>query len=371
MDRLRTHRWLINALAVLILLLILWACTAMRLSTASASALAFPIKLRSQINADYGPDRLGRPVRSLRFSIVEDALRDSGLPPEEVESRQSAFMEAMTTPVATATLAAGQLPRAFTPTNTRLPTDTPAPTRTPRPVTPTALATGSATTSATPWATTTPTASVTPTSTAKPSNTPKPTKTPKEPSKTPTPSKTPSITPSPTITLTPSNTPEPSDTPPPTATYTPSNTPTPTPTKTSTPTRTPTNTPTSTPTMTPTPIDPLVSLSLDPSPGAIDQCDGIDATIHVYDPPISEGVSESDVLIYLWTSEGGWSASISVSQISGGWSGQAWSADYQKTGIGFTGTHYPQTVRIKAEAFDLGGFSGSDTKSYWLDVACP
>jgi hypothetical protein len=371
MDRLRTHRWLINALAVLILLLVLWACAAMRLSTASASAMAFPIKLRSQIDADYGPDRLGRPVRSLRFSIVEDALRDSGLPPEEVESRQSAFEEAMTTPVLTATLVPGQLPRAFTPTSTRNPTDTRQPTRTPRPVTSTAIATGSQTASVTITATITPTLTLTPTSTQKPSNTPKPSKTPKEPSKTPTASKTPSITPSPTITPTPSNTPEPSDTPTPTATSTPSDTPTATPTKTPTPTRTPTNTLTPTPTYTATPIEPLVNLSLDPSPGPIDQCGDITATIHVYDPPVSEGVSSSDVTLWIWSYEHGWSGPFTVDVVSEGWVGSAWDGYYQRAEITFSELTYAQMVRIRGEVVDLGGNTGSDQKTYWLSAACP
>lgn len=371
MDRMRTNRWLINALAVLIMLLLLWACAALRLSTASASALAFPIKLRSQINADYGPDRLGRPVRSLRFSIVEDALRDSGLPPEEVESRQSAFVEALSTPVPTATLAPGQLPRAFTPTSTGIPTDTRQPTRTPRPVTPTALVTASATTPVTLTTTSTPTITWTATSTTKPSNTPKPSKTPKEPSKTPTSTKTPSITPSPTITLTPSHTPEPSNTPTPTATDTPSNTPTATPTRTPTPTQTPTNTLTPTPTYTPTPIEPIVSLSLDPSPGPIDQCNDITATIHVYDPPVSEGVNSSDVTLSIWSSEHGWSDPMTVDVISEGWVGSAWDGYYRRSEITLSELAYPQTVRIRAEAVDLGGNTDSDQKTYWLSIACP
>ena len=365
MNRLANRRWLMNALLVLIMLLILWSCSALRLGTASASALAFPIKLRSQIGADYGPDRLGRPISSLRFSIVEDALRDSGLPPEVAENRRSAFEESLTTPVATATLAPGSLPLAYTPTNTRVPTDTRPPSRTPFPATETAVGSVSPTASVTTSASVTVTITRTPTSTKKPSETSIPSKTPKEPSKTPTITKTPSITPSPTITPTPSNTPTP------TITFTPSNTPTMTPSNTPTPTMTPTDTLTPTPTYTPTPIAPLVSLSLDPAPGALDQCDSITATIHVYDPPVSEGVSAGDVSVWIWSSENGWSGPLPVEGISEGWVGSAWEGYYRRADITLSGITYAQTVKIKGEAADLGGNTDSDQKTYWLSIACP
>jgi len=197
MNRIAGRRWLINALAVLIVLLLLWSCAAFRLSTAAASAMKFPIKLRSQISADYGPDRLGRPIRSLRFSIVQDVMRDIGLPPEEAENAQVAFEIAMSSPVPTATLAPGTLPPEFTPTRTPVPTKTPRPTRTPTEViadTATTAPTATPSASST-LITPTPTHSRTPTKTPEPSDTPSaasktPTKT-RTPTKTKTPSKTP------------------------------------------------------------------------------------------------------------------------------------------------------------------------------------
>ena len=178
MNRTAGRRWLVNALAVLIVLLLLWSCAAFRLSSAAASALAFPIKLRSQISADYGPDRLGRPIRSLKFSIVEDTMRDVGLAPDEAEDAQQAFELAMSSPVPTATLAPGQLPPAITPTRTPLPTNTRSPSRTPTEMIPDTATT-------TPAITLSPTKSRTPTETAEPSDTPS------GPSKTPTKTKTP------------------------------------------------------------------------------------------------------------------------------------------------------------------------------------
>src|SRR3989304_1605166 len=136
MNRIAGRRWLINALAVLIVLLLVWSGAAFRLSSAAPSAMKFPIKLRSQISADYGPDRLGRPIRSLRFSIVQDVMRDIGLPPEEAENAQTAFEIAMSSPVPTATLAPGTLPPEFTPTGTPVPTETRRPTVTPTEVIP-------------------------------------------------------------------------------------------------------------------------------------------------------------------------------------------------------------------------------------------
>lgn len=189
MNRNAGRRWLINALAVLIVLLLLWSCAAFRLSSASASALAFPIKLRSQISADYGPDRLGRPIRSLRFSIVEDVMRDVGLAPEQAKQTQEAFELAMTTPVPTATLAPGELPAESTPTDTAAPSSTRRPTRTPTEVV-------ADTATEAPSITATVTSSRTPTATEEPS------KTPKEPSKTPTKTRTPTKTKTPTKTAT-------------------------------------------------------------------------------------------------------------------------------------------------------------------------
>jgi hypothetical protein len=110
---------------------------------------------------------------------------------------------------------------------------------------------------------------------------------------------------------------------------------------------------------------------LDPSPGAIDQCDAITATIHVYDPPISEGVSSSDVTVSIWSSENGWSDPLSVDVLSEGFIGSAWVGDYRRSEITLTGLSYPQTVRIRADASDLGGHSDSDQKTYWLSIACP
>src|SRR3989304_3747520 len=86
---------------------------------------------RKEVGLPAGRARWGRPIRSLKFSIVEDTMRDVGLAPDEAEDAQQAFELAMSSPVPTATLAPGQLPGEFTPTKTLVPSGTPRPSRTP------------------------------------------------------------------------------------------------------------------------------------------------------------------------------------------------------------------------------------------------
>jgi hypothetical protein len=163
--------WFWAAMAVVLLLIVVWVAAAIQLSIASAGEGGF--NLASQLRADYSTEPLGRPVRLLSFSIIQDVLQDLGMAPDKAAAESNTMELAMSSPVPTATARdfQGAAPYTATPTKTR------APTRTPRPT-----ITSSVTPSNTPRSTRT--ATTEPTSTKKP----KPTKV--EKSKTPEPTAT-------------------------------------------------------------------------------------------------------------------------------------------------------------------------------------
>jgi hypothetical protein len=123
--------WFWAAMAVVLLLIVVWVAAAIQLSSASAGEGGF--RLISQLRADYSTQPLGRPVRLLSFSIVQDMLQDLGMAPDKAAAESGAMELAMNSPVPTATARdfKGAAPYTATPTKTRTPTRTPRPTITP------------------------------------------------------------------------------------------------------------------------------------------------------------------------------------------------------------------------------------------------
>lgn len=178
MDLKPKRSWLLGALAVFAILLVIWLAAAFRISGVQAGGVPFPFSLQSKLVPDYSASDEARAYGSLRLSIVSDVLRDLGLSDQEVNKQGDDILDAMGSPVPTATALnfEGDAPYTPTPTQTHTPTKTYTPTET---FSPTATKTR-----------------ISPTRT--PSKTPKPTDPPK-PTKTPGPS----ATPDPTATYTP------------------------------------------------------------------------------------------------------------------------------------------------------------------------
>lgn len=162
------QRWLPRALGVFLVLLVVWIAAALLLNSAAAGTISLPLNLQTRLVADYGDDA-GGPLGAFRLSIVGEAMRDQGMPEQEVKDHSADVEQAMDDPVPTATARnfEGDDPFTATPTHTFTPTTTftPTVTNTPTPI---------------------------PTSTPEPTDTPKPKK--KKPSKTPKPIKSPEST---------------------------------------------------------------------------------------------------------------------------------------------------------------------------------
>jgi len=158
------RRWLLGAVAFFLVLLLGWVVLALQLNTASAGPLPYSRLLFSNLDADYGPDRLPRALTSIRLTILEEAMRAFGMTDEEVEAQQARIELAMGQPVPTATALnfEGDAPFTATSTFTWTPTDTATPTPT-----------NTATATRRP-----PTRTPTRTSTRRPTRTPGPTNTP-------------------------------------------------------------------------------------------------------------------------------------------------------------------------------------------------
>jgi hypothetical protein len=158
------RRWLLGAVALFLVLLLGWVVLAIQLNAASAGPLPYSRLLLSNLDADYGPDRLPRALTSIRLTILEEAMRALGMSDEEVEAQQARIELAMGQPVPTATALnfEGDAPFTPTPTFTWTPTDTATPTPT-----------NTATATRRP-----PTRTPTRTSTRRPTRTPGPTNTP-------------------------------------------------------------------------------------------------------------------------------------------------------------------------------------------------
>jgi hypothetical protein len=130
-------RWLVGAVALFLLLFVLWVVAVFQLSPASAGAGTLQLRLRSNLAADYGAAPMLRMLRTLRLTVMEDVMRDRGMTDQQASAEMRAMAELLESPVPTATARSlmGEAP--FTPTATRtpVPTDTPEPTATstPRP----------------------------------------------------------------------------------------------------------------------------------------------------------------------------------------------------------------------------------------------
>jgi hypothetical protein len=133
------RRWMVGAVALFVLLLLVWFAAAVRISASAAAPTSLMSSLRSRLSANYAPDQAPSKVHSLSLSIFGDVLQDLGVPKEEVDVQSREIAEQMQTPVPTATARDfhGAKPLTATPTKTPIPTETPTPTatstRTPRP----------------------------------------------------------------------------------------------------------------------------------------------------------------------------------------------------------------------------------------------
>jgi hypothetical protein len=153
------QRWLLRALGIFLVLLVVWIAAALLLNSAAAGTISLPMNLQTHLLADYGGDSSIGPLGAFRLSIVGEAMRDQGMPENEIMEHSLDVKESMDDPVPTATARnfEGDDPFTATPTMTFTPTTTftPTVTNTPTPI---------------------------PTNTPKPTDTPKPKK--KKPTKT-------------------------------------------------------------------------------------------------------------------------------------------------------------------------------------------
>ncbi len=133
------RRWLVGAVALFLVLMVIWVAAAVRISASAAAPSSLMSSLRSRLSANYAPDPASSSVHSLRLSIFQEVMQDLGMSGDEAaaESRRiEAGMQGLV-PTATARDFDGAQPLTATPTKTPLPTHTPTPTatstRTPRP----------------------------------------------------------------------------------------------------------------------------------------------------------------------------------------------------------------------------------------------
>lgn len=127
------RRWLVGAVAVFLALLLIWVLAARQLTSAAAEPLALMYSLQSRLGSNYGVDAAGRPMRSMRLSIVQEVMQDLGLRGPEAESQRQGLEASLGQPVPTATARnfEGDAPYTATSTYTPIPTDTPTVTNTP------------------------------------------------------------------------------------------------------------------------------------------------------------------------------------------------------------------------------------------------
>jgi hypothetical protein len=136
-DVMNGKRWYLRALSIFLILMVLWIAAAFVLNSAAAGTISLPLNLQTRLQADYGDDPGMGPLGVFRLAIVGEAMRDQGIPTEEVEAQSSHFKESMDDPVPTATARnfEGDDPFTATPTHTNTPTKTftPTVTNTPTP----------------------------------------------------------------------------------------------------------------------------------------------------------------------------------------------------------------------------------------------
>ena len=138
-ERAVSRRWLVGAVALFLVLMVVWVAAAVRISASAAAPSSLMSSLRSRLSANYAPDAGGSSVRSLRLSIFQEVMQDLGLSGDEAAAESRRIEAGMQGPVPTATARDfdGAEPLTATPTKTPIPTHTPTPTatstRTPRP----------------------------------------------------------------------------------------------------------------------------------------------------------------------------------------------------------------------------------------------
>lgn len=148
----RRHTWL-RWLGTIIALFSFAAVTVLVLTPASADALPFSWKIRSNLSADYRYGETTASFGAFRLSIIGDMLRDMGMGEVEAAQRENVMKLVMqaSVPTATAFDFEGNPPLTATTTNTptktatatftmtptatqtRIPTRTPTRTETPKP----------------------------------------------------------------------------------------------------------------------------------------------------------------------------------------------------------------------------------------------
>ncbi|MCJ7511990.1 MAG: hypothetical protein MUO23_03340, partial [Anaerolineales bacterium] len=126
------RRWLVSAVALFLILFVVWILAVFQLSPAAAGAGSLQLRLRSNLAADYSAAPVLRMIRTLRLTVMEDVLRDMGMTDEQASAEMRAMQALMESPVPTATARSlmGEAPFTATPTKTRVPTETPVPAET-------------------------------------------------------------------------------------------------------------------------------------------------------------------------------------------------------------------------------------------------
>jgi hypothetical protein len=135
-ERRSGQRWILSAFFIFIMLLLLWIAAAIILSSASAGALPFSFSLNSRLAANYKPDEFGGSLGVFRLSIIDDALLDDGLSPDEAGDTYDKIRDALgsSVPTATARNFEGDDPYTATVTETQIPIASLTSTQTPRAV---------------------------------------------------------------------------------------------------------------------------------------------------------------------------------------------------------------------------------------------
>lgn len=133
-ERRSGQRWILSAFFIFVMLLLLWVAAAIILSSASAGALPFSFSLNSRLAANYKPDEFGGSLGVFRLSIIDDALLDDGLSPDEAGDKSDKIRDSLesSVPTATARNFEGDDPYTATVTETQIPTASLTSTQTPR-----------------------------------------------------------------------------------------------------------------------------------------------------------------------------------------------------------------------------------------------
>jgi hypothetical protein len=117
------RRWLVGAVALFLVLMVVWVAAAVRISASAAAPSSLMSSLRSRLSANYAPDAGGSSVRSLRLSIFQEVMQDLGLSDDEAVAESRRIVAGMQGPVPTATARdfEGAQPLTATPTKTPVP----------------------------------------------------------------------------------------------------------------------------------------------------------------------------------------------------------------------------------------------------------